>query len=71
MNPPAIAISRRQKTPGPNHHLWNNHGIWWLHCTVHRPDGTADRLRASLKTADLPTARRRRDAVLAARSLKV
>ena len=32
-------ISRRQKTAGPLHHLWNNHGTWWFHCTFHLPDG--------------------------------
>jgi hypothetical protein len=23
-------ISRRQKSRGANHHLWNNNGTWWL-----------------------------------------
>jgi hypothetical protein len=48
----------------PNHHLWNNNGTWWLHCTVHRPDYTKERLRESLETGDLAEARRRRDARL-------
>ncbi len=34
-------ISRRQKLAGPNHHLWFNHGTWWIHYTIHLPDHTA------------------------------
>lgn len=56
-------ISRRQKTAGPNHHLWNNHGTWWFHGTVHLPDGTAERVRVNLKTDVLPIARNRRDSI--------
>ena len=60
-------LSRRQKTAGPNHHLWNNHGGWWFHCTFHLPDGTAERVRVNLKTDDLSSARMRRDSILAGR----
>jgi hypothetical protein len=67
MNPSSIQISRRQKTTGANHHLWNNHGSWWFHGTFHLPDGTAQRVRVNLKTTDLDQARRRRDAILAGR----
>lgn len=65
MNPPVIAISRRQKRVGPNHHLWNNHGTWWFHGTLHLPDYTTQRLRFNLRTRDLAEARARRDALLA------
>ena len=65
MNPNTIEISRRQKTRGPNHHLWNNHGTWWFHGTVHLPDGTARRVRVNLRTRDLPSACRLRDRILA------
>ena len=41
----APVISRRQKTAGANHHLWNNNGTWWLYCTIHMPDFTKWRLR--------------------------
>jgi hypothetical protein len=58
-------ISRRQKAAGPDHHLWNNHGTWWFHGTFHLPDGTAERVRVNLKTADLTSARLRRDHILA------
>jgi len=57
-------ISRRQKSGGPNHHLWNNHGTWWLHVTFHLPDGTAKRQRTNLKTSDLTEAQLKRDTLL-------
>lgn len=64
MNSTDIVISRRQKSSGPNHHLWNNHGTWWLHCTLHLPDFTKWRLRRNLRTSDLHTARQLRDRIL-------
>jgi len=64
MNPAAPVISRRQKTTHPNHHLWLNHGSWWFHGTFHLPDGTAERVRANLRTRSLATARCRRDFIL-------
>ena len=57
-------LSRRQKTAGPNHHLWDNHGTWWFHGTEHRPDGTAGRVRVNLRTSDPVTARNLRDRIL-------
>jgi hypothetical protein len=65
MNPNPIAISRRQKADSPNHHLWNNHGTWWLHCTIHLPDFTKWRLRKNLRTSDVRAARKVRDRILA------
>jgi hypothetical protein len=64
MTTATATISRRQKTAGPNHHLWNNHGSWWCHGTFHLPDGTAERDRVNLRTTDLASARRRRDCIL-------
>ena len=49
----------------PNHHLWNNHGTWFLHYTVHPTPFTKERIRRSLGTKDLDTARNRRDAFFA------
>jgi hypothetical protein len=49
----------------PNHHLWNNHGTWFLHYTIHPTSFTKERIRRSLGTKDLETARRRRDAFFA------
>ena len=47
-----------------NHHLWNNHGTWWLHYTLHLPDYTKRRIRKSLSTRSLETARSKRDTFL-------
>ena len=57
-------ISSRQKVAGSDHHLWSNHGTWWFHCTEHRLDGTARRIRLSLRTRDLARARLLRDAII-------
>jgi hypothetical protein len=51
----------RVRTENPNHHLWNNHGTWFLHYTVHPTPYTKERVRRSLGTKDLATARARRD----------
>lgn len=47
-----------------NHHLWNNHGTWWVHATVIHRGLVQERVRRSLKTADVVEARRRRDLFL-------
>ena len=46
----------------PNHHLWNNHGTWFLHYTVHPTPFTKERIRRSLGTKDIDIARSRRAA---------
>jgi hypothetical protein len=61
-----IKISLRIDPNNPNHHLWNNQGTWWIHCTLHRFDHTAHRLRRSLQTRCIEEARKRRDQLLAA-----
>lgn len=55
----------RIRTDNPNHHLWNNHGTWFLHYTIHPTPLTKERIRRSLGTKDIATARRRRDAFFA------
>ena len=55
----------RIRPENPTHHLWNNHGTWFLHYTVHPTPLTKERIRRSLGTKDLPTAQRRRDAFFA------
>ncbi len=66
MNPPtSIRLSLRAAPGNHNHHLWNNHGTWWCHLTLHDGNGTKQRVRRSLKTADLGAARRRRDVLFA------
>jgi hypothetical protein len=58
---PALRLNRRN----PNHHLYDNHGTWWIHLQVHGSDFTKSRLRASLRTGCLGQARALRDAILA------
>ena len=55
----------RVRAENPNHHLWNNHGTWFLHYTVHPTPFTKERIRRSLGTKDLDLARERRDAFFA------
>ena len=55
----------RVNAANPDHHLWNNHGTWFLHYTVHPTPFTKERVRRSLGTASLATARDRRDAFFA------
>jgi hypothetical protein len=47
-----------------DHHLWNNHGTWWCHYTVHLPDYTKRRVRLSLGTACVSRARKLPDRLL-------
>ena len=51
----------RVRAENPNHHLWNNHGTWFLHYTVHPTPFTKERIRRSLGTKDIRAARERRD----------
>ncbi len=48
-----------------NHHLWDNHGTWFLHYTVHPTPFTKERIRRSLGTKDVNVARERRDTFFA------
>lgn len=59
-------LSLRIDPDNPDHHLYNNNGTWWVHYTVYPTRATAERIRRSLGTRDLATARRRRDELLAA-----
>jgi hypothetical protein len=56
--------SVRLRPANPNHHLWNNNGTWYLHYTMHPTPLTKTRVRVSLETKDLDTARQRRDEML-------
>jgi hypothetical protein len=56
--------SIRVLTHNPDHHLWNNHGTWWCHYTVHLPDYTKRRVRLSLGTPSVEQARKLRDQIL-------
>lgn len=57
----SLQASIRIDPNNPNHHLWCNNGTWWIHYTLHRSDYTVQRVRKSLRTRDLRTARRKRD----------
>jgi len=55
----------RVRPENPNHHLWNNHGTWFLHYTIHPTPFTKERVRRSLGTKDVQIARERRDTFFA------
>ena len=57
-------LAIRVNKENPNHHLWNNNGVWFVHYTVHPDALTARRVRRSLGTRDLGVARQRRDQLL-------
>lgn len=58
-------LARFQARAGnDNHHLWNNHGTWFLHYTRYPTPVTKERVRVSLRTRCVEEARRRRDAFL-------
>ena len=61
MNSLASVPGIRVRAENPNHHLWNNHGTWFLHYTVHPTPFTKERIRRSLGTKDVKIARERRD----------
>jgi hypothetical protein len=61
MNTLATLPGIRVSAENPNHHLWNNHGTWFLHYTVHPTPFTKERIRRSLGTKDVRVARERRD----------
>jgi len=65
MNTHAELPGIRFPADNPNHHLWNNHGTWFLHYTVYPTPLTKDRIRRSLGTKDLEVARARRDVFFA------
>lgn len=58
------SLALRVNPRNPNHHLWNNHGTWFVHYTVHQGP-FKQRRRASLGTSDLARARERRDVIFA------
>ena len=65
--------SLRVDAENPNHHLWDNHGTWFLHYTIHPTPLTKERIRRSLGTKDVRVARERRDnffAMLASNAAK-
>lgn len=65
MNTISTVPGIRVRAENPNHHLWNNHGTWFLHYTVHPTPFTKERIRRSLGTKDIEVARERRDTFFA------
>ena len=65
MSTPTKYPAPRRDTENPNHHLWDNHGTWFLHYTVHPTPFTKERIRRSLGTKDVNVARERRDTFFA------
>jgi hypothetical protein len=61
MTPLAKLAGLRVDAENPNHHLWDNHGTWFLHYTIHPTPFTKERIRRSLGTKDVRVARERRD----------
>jgi hypothetical protein len=60
--PPRARIAIRvQDGSREDHHLWNNHGTWFIHFTVYPTPLTKERIRVSTRTRDLVIARARRD----------
>jgi hypothetical protein len=57
-------LSVRIDATNENHHLWNNHGVWWIHYTIYPTPWTQRRVRRNLKARAVEEARRLRDAVL-------
>ena len=63
-NRPVVRLVSKPRATHPNHHLFNNNGIWWCQLTVHHGP-FSKRLRFSLETRDLEQARSRRDNLFA------
>ena len=63
-NRPTVRLVSKPRTAHPNHHLFNNNGIWWCQLTVHHGP-FSKRLRFSLETRDLEQARTSRDRLFA------
>jgi hypothetical protein len=56
-------LSVRIDAENTAHHLWNNHGVWWVHYTLNSEDGRTRRVRRTLGTRDRAAALARRDAL--------
>jgi len=63
-DPTPARLSIRIDPANPRHHLWRNHGTWWIHYTLETIDARVRRVRRSLGTRDLAQAVARRDTLL-------
>ncbi len=57
---PTPVLSIRVDPDNPDHHLWRNHGTWWVHYVVHEGNRKR-RVRRSLATRCVQEARALRD----------
>ena len=60
----AMQTSIRVQPSNKNHHIWRNHGLWWINLTGHHDNFTKQRLRRSTGTRHLEEARQIRDFLL-------
>lgn len=58
---PRLSTRLPANAGGPNHHLYNNNGTWFIHYTLYPNPFTKERVRVSLKTSNVEEARSRRD----------
>jgi hypothetical protein len=49
----------------PDHHIWNNNGTWFIYYTLYPSAYSKKRIRRSLRTKGIVSARQRRDRILA------
>ncbi|MBT3191408.1 MAG: hypothetical protein HN341_02520 [Verrucomicrobia bacterium] len=61
----ALELSLRTNPSNPNHHLWDNHGTWYITYTVCEPGCSGVRRRESLGTRNVVDARGIRDELFA------
>ena len=65
LEPPAARLSIRVSATHADHHIWSNHGHWWVHFTLHGAGFTKTRIRRSLGTRHIDEARQIRDFLFA------
>jgi hypothetical protein len=61
-------LAIRIDAENPVHHLWKNHGTWWINYTLHTDGQRVRRVRRSLNTSSIAEACGLRDAIFLALS---
>lgn len=64
-------VLKPQDMLAPNHHIYDNRGVWWCHMTLYFYGGTSERIRFSLNTREVEKARINRDKIFMAIQLAV
>ena len=62
--PKTAGLAMRSVESNPNHHIWNNNGIWFCNLMVKSAGGESKRIRESLHTKNVDEARIHRDAMI-------